>query len=302
MGLHPGVGVAPVPAVLSTAMQSSDPVFAAPDGPDLTRRFARTYGGPESRDGWTRVREYRRVHAFVSQHPELGSSAVASALDLPRSRIRAWVDRDGRPDPVRGLETARDHGWLTRDFDTATARALNVLVAWVFSGGSIAAGSYVPSFTFADALTRETLRSALGVLELPTRIERDDDGHRATELVPAEDASILGRVLVAWGAPLGTKNERTDLSLPGYLQHAPEQVRLDFARTYILNRGHIRSDRMTFPVQVTEYRSPEYRDQVLRLFRAVAEEPSTVRASGERTVWLDPEASDRLYMPPEIEE
>lgn len=285
-------------------MRSTDTAVSPEDDDrrQLARRFARTYGGPESRDGWTRVREYRRVRAFVSRNPELGSSAVASALDLPRSRIRAWVDRDGRPDPVRGLETATAHGWLDRAFETATARALNVLVAWVFSGGSVSDGSYVPSFTFGDALTRETLRTALGVLDLDTRTERDDDGARATELVPAEDASILGRALVAWGAPVGSKNERTALSLPTYLPDAPEQVRLDFARTYILNRGHVRSDRMTFPVQVTEYRSPEYRDQVIQLFRDVAEEPSAVRASGQRTVWLDPEASDRLYLPPSIGE
>lgn len=285
-------------------MQSSD-TADPPTGDNrhhLARRFARTYGGPESRDGWTRVQEYRRVRAFVSRNPELGSSAVASALELPRSRIRAWVDRDGRPDPVRGLAVATGHGWLERDFDTPTARALNVLVAWVFSGGSVSDGSYVPSFTFADALTRETLRSALGVLDLDTRVVRDDDGARATELVPAEDASILGRALVAWGAPVGSKNERTALSLPAYLSDAPEQVRLDFARTYILNRGHVRSDRMTFPVQVTEYRSPEYREQVIQLFQDVAEEPAAVRASGERTVWLDPEASDRLYLPPSIAE
>ncbi len=285
-------------------MQAPDTASAPDDHRrrHLARRFARTYGGPESRDGWTRVLEYRRVRAFVAEHPELGSSAVASALDLPRSRIRAWVDRDGRPDPVRGLSVARDRGWLEQDFDAATGRALNVLVAWVFSGGSVSDGTYAPSFTYADALTRETVRTALGVLDLDTRTERADDGERATELVPTADASILGRVLVAWGAPLGSKNERTDLSLPAYLRHAPESVRLDFARTYILNRGHVRSDRMTFPVQVTEYRSPEYRDQVLTLFRDVAEEPSTVRASGERTVWLDPEASDRLYLPPELEE
>lgn len=284
-------------------MQSKDGAFDPPADGDrrLAERFARTYGGPESRDGWTRVEEYRRVRRFVAAEPDLGSSAVATAVELPRSRIRSWVDGDGRPDPVRGLQIAHGYGWLGHDWSTRRSRALNVLVAWVFSGGSVTEGSYVPSFTVADALTRETLRTALDAVGLQARTERADDGDRATELVPTEDASILGRVLVAWGAPAGPKNERIDLSLPTYLWDAPEEIRLDFARTYILNRGHVRADRMTFPVQVTEHRSPEYRDQVLKLFRDVADDPSAVRASGERTVWLDPGASDRLYLPPELE-
>jgi hypothetical protein len=65
---------------------------------NVSQVLARTYGG--DRDGWERVTEYQRVLEYTGKHPDKGSSAVASAVGLPRGRIRPWIDDGARPDPV----------------------------------------------------------------------------------------------------------------------------------------------------------------------------------------------------------
>jgi hypothetical protein len=67
--------------------------------------------GPRARPP-TLVAQFEQVTEYCAEHPDQGSGAVATALDLPRERIRAWVDSDGRPDAVRGCETLTANGWL----------------------------------------------------------------------------------------------------------------------------------------------------------------------------------------------
>ncbi len=85
------------------------------------------------------------MRRYVSQHPSKGSYAISNALELPRGRVRGWID-DGKPDAARGIEVARDYGWLDATMQDQTFLALNTLVANVFSGGSIATDTFVPSF------------------------------------------------------------------------------------------------------------------------------------------------------------
>jgi len=47
--------------------------------------------------------------------PELGSSALATRLKLPRSRIRPWLE-GSVPDPVRAIERATAYGWLNAEY------------------------------------------------------------------------------------------------------------------------------------------------------------------------------------------
>lgn len=263
----------------------------------LARALARTYGGRDGRDGWRRVAEYWHVIEYASANPEAGATAVSRATDVPRSRLRPWLESDAKPEPARAVEIADMHGWLCQDFEQPTARALSVLVAWIFSGGSIAAKNYVPLFALGDDLARTTFDRATDQLGIDYRIQRDDAAGRATEAVPADHASILGRTLVAWGAPIGPKNAAADLSLPEWLADAPEAVRLDFARTYVLNRATARADRPDLPIQITEQRAPGYRRALVRLFQHLTSAEAVVE-SGEHMVYLRPEAADRLYLPP----
>lgn len=99
------------------------------------RDLARTYDGGAYSDPWTAVLDYQAVLRYSSTHPNKGSSAISSALDLPRGRVRGWVDADGKPDAMRGIETAREYGWLDATYRDDVFQALNTLVANVFSGG-----------------------------------------------------------------------------------------------------------------------------------------------------------------------
>ncbi|MFD1562770.1 hypothetical protein ACFR99_04300 [Haloarchaeobius amylolyticus] len=82
--------------------------------------------------------------AYASRHPEKGSSAIALRLELPRGRIRSWLDGSA-PDAVQAIGTAREYGWIDADYGDPEFRALNALVANVFSVGSIEQTYYQPT-------------------------------------------------------------------------------------------------------------------------------------------------------------
>jgi hypothetical protein len=253
----------------------------------ITKRLARTYETPSYADPWDAVEDYQRVIEYAADHPNRGSQAIATALELPRSRIRPWLD-GGRPDVVRGIQTAEDRGWLVEDYGAQEFRALNHLVAWVFSGGSIN-DKFVPSFAIDDAdATPVTMH--LGALGLDWRVNRADDPVRATEIVPTCDASVLGRTLVALGAPSGVKNECADVSLPEYLDAAPRWIREDFVNVYLSNRGQQRPNKATMTLR--EERSTRYLRDLAALFEAVAGESVTV---SEQNVILSADATRALY-------
>jgi hypothetical protein len=132
----------------------------------LSKKLARTYN--DAHDGWERVQEYQRVLEYTAENPNKGSSAVAKALDLPRGRIRSWVDGGSRPDPVRGIQAAEGNGWLNLGWNDRQLAALNVLVAWIFSGGSITTETYGPRFVINEQ-TRDTIERALDILDVESR-------------------------------------------------------------------------------------------------------------------------------------
>jgi len=103
----------------------------------VARALTETYTGGYAPDPWERVTEYQRVLEYTAKHPNKGSTAVATALELPRGRIRPWMD-GARPDPVRAIQTAEAHGWLDLDHGAAPFTGLNTLVARIFSAGAIA--------------------------------------------------------------------------------------------------------------------------------------------------------------------
>jgi len=257
-------------------------------GSAITKRLARTYQTPSYADPWDAVEDYQRTLEYAADHPNKGSQALSTALELPRGRIRTWVDDGGRPDVVRGVQIAEGNGWLTGDYDAQEFRALNQLVAWVFSGGAINE-NYVPSFAVDDA-ERTDVTMHLGVLGLDYRVDRADDAGRATEIVPTCNASVLGRTLVAMGAPAGVKNEYADVSLPPYLDDAPARIRSDFVDVYLQNRGQRHPDKATMTVR--EERPAAYLDELAELFERVANEPVTV---SEQNVILSADASRALF-------
>ena len=82
----------------------------------VERKLARTYNHPSYDDPWEVVEDYQQVQTYTARHPDAGSSAVGQALNLPRGRVRPWLD-GAMPDAMRALDTCWTRGWLPDDWD-----------------------------------------------------------------------------------------------------------------------------------------------------------------------------------------
>lgn len=229
------------------------------------RALARTYDPPSYTDPWVSVEDYRRVMAYASRNSSKGSGAVASAMDLPRGRIRPWLD-GGEPDAVRAIDAAREHGWVNVAYDDAAFTALNTLVANVFSGGSIAERNYSPSFALNHRGEDSHVIDALELAGVEYQFVADRDG-RGDESRPTTDGTVLGRVLAVLGAPVGPKAEQ-DLTLPTYLKDAPTSVREQFVFAYLENRAVEHEGKAT--LKVREERNRDYLEGLANLIDDVA--------------------------------
>jgi len=282
---------------------------SVPDPSDkerLSRTLANTYSTAADATPWELCQQYQAFLEYTADHPDAGRARVANNMladeSVPPGRVRTWLD-GGMPDAMRGIQAAEAHGWLDWEPDTTGTRALNCLVAWIFAGGSINA-RYVPLLAIED----QTQPCATTLLETvtgepPAANERgptDDGRARATELRPRTDASPLGRLLVALGAPRGTKHaDRTGLSLPAYLDSAPRELRVDWARTYVWLRGTLRDDRSAERVQISTERPQSFKRELHALFESLVVD--AVRGSSrDVTYYLSPAATRTLYCPPSV--
>lgn len=262
------------------------------------RKLARTYG--QDRDGWERVREFRRVREFVDGRPDVGSGVVAARLDLPRGRVRPWVEGESRPDPVRAVQRAWDLDWLEAGPGDPVFEALAVCHAWIFAGGSIAVENYRPTFAVGGSDPEESLLEAIQTLGLEYRRYRSDVDRRATEIAPTENAVLLGRFLAGvLDAPIGPKDDEGGLELPLWLSTSPIETRRRWARSYVTVRGHERTDRGG-AVQLVERRPDGFRQALSELFADLVDCPESVILSGDRTVYLHPPAAEHLHAAPTL--
>ncbi|OAQ54800.1 hypothetical protein HTG_04330 [Natrinema mahii] len=252
--------------------------------------FAQTYDGGAYADSWDTVEEYRKIMRYASKHPQKGSQAVATATDTPRSRIRTWIDEGGTPDVIRGLETAQEYGWLEAEYSDPEFKGLNALVANVFSGGSIAQQDYRPSFALNHRGKDSNVVDALKLTGIDYQFVHIDDHDRADEVRPTENAPVLGRILATLGAPVGQKAKQ-DLSLPTYLDNAPEDVREKFVYCYLENRASKRDSRNT--IRFREQRSESYLRSLTALIESVANGPVTI---SEKNIHISLEATENLNL------
>lgn len=253
---------------------------------------ARTYSHPSYSDPWECVEDYLRVAEYATTHPEQGSTAVANALDLPRGRIRPWLD-GAKPDAVRAIEVADARGWLTPETGSPVFRGLNALVAWIFSGGSISRETYAPYFVADSRRDRELLRWAASIVGVELDITRPGGGRRAQEHRPKEHASVLGRVLVILGAPIGEKNVQSDLTIPPYLMDAPRKSKMEFAAVYLRNRANPIA---TGPIRFREERSRQFLESLAQFFRDVTGHRVVL---SEKNILFSPQAGAAIRSWPE---
>lgn len=197
----------------------------------LRARVIGAYDPPGELDPHELVADYEAYTEYTARNPNAGSYAVASAIDAPRGRVRAWMERGAVPDAARGVFTADRNGWLAVDGNTHLA--LTRLVAGVFAGGSIIENTYNPAFSAdrADFLADALREIGAGV----ETVERDHPD-RGNEIRPARHRPVLGRVLAARGAPVGEKIDAE--GLPEYLFADGHADAADaFCQTYLRLRG-----------------------------------------------------------------
>ena len=231
--------------------------------------LARTYSDRVYPDPWEKVRDYRRVQAYAAENPTAGRVRVGNALELPPSRVRGWLN-DGQPDPVRGIQTAIDYGWLDPEPDSEIAAALVELLGHVLAGGSIST-TFVPALTPGQRVPLSTLHDVFTRVGVASRTRHTDATGRATEVLPTAAASVLGRCLVAMGAPQGDKT--TLEQLPPVVREIPASVQRAFVRVYIAHRGYVHDAKAT--TQFLEARSNAYRRELVALIRSVVAAPVT---------------------------
>jgi len=176
--------------------------------------LAQTYKSQSYEDAWQSVEDYQRVLEYTGQHPNKGSSAVASALDLPRGRVHPWMN-GSRPAPVRAIQIAEENGWLPLATDDTVFSVFNRLVAWIFSRGSVTEAEYTPLFSCERETEQERLGDLFSAIGVDYAIFREDSTARATEARITEHSTIVGRLLVLLGAPVGPRVEAS--RLPSYL-------------------------------------------------------------------------------------
>lgn len=254
------------------------------------RKFVETYSPDTDIEPWELLQQYYRATKTSAElrggnGGRAGSQRVATRLGLPRERLRTWIDDGGKPDPQHGLERAYERGWVDIETGSSTMEGMNRLVAQVFSGGSILADTFRPYFAVDSDDAFDRVAAACELVGIDYQVLHPDTMGRATEIRPAEDGAILGRVLAALGAPVGEKAHIDDLSLPDYLDAAGQHLRLDFARTYVLNRGVVHDDKAT--LTIAEERPRTYRDEVAAFLERTLGETVT---SGE-TITLSADAA-----------
>lgn len=252
------------------------------------RALVRTYQPPGYADPWECIQDYERVQRYHAEHPNKGSQAVSTALDLPRSRIRPWLN-GSQPDCYRGLQTALTNDWIIDDWHD-TARGLNRLAAWLLASGSINE-TWVPLFIAEDDAVIERLRAATHTAGVALSSTREDDG-RPLEWRPRRDASVLGRVLHTWTGIRGDKSPGV-MQFPQYPQFVRQDVARAFAETYVSLRAVARDDTADARLQIQEDRSKRYRESLVELLQRVVTDASDVRG-GSWPVYIVEDAVTEL--------
>ena len=245
--------------------------------------FACTYSPPNGLDPIELCEEYEQFVTYRADNPNAGRYKTANELDIPKVRARSWID-GGKPDVVRGAEIGENHGWFRTTVNTHIV--CTRLVAGIFAAGSINQ-NWTPRWSATDDVD---IKSHLQTISTGVdRITRANP-QQGDELEPASYPRVLGRVLVARGAP---REHVSNYELSSYLLSDPE-AGCAFVETYIAARGVIPDGRKHIQI-LEQQRSEEFHNDLHTLIvqhvngdvslgkHGVRIPPETV----EQTAWLD---------------
>jgi len=247
------------------------------------RSLARTYSDRIYPDPWEKVEDYHRVQAYAAEHPDAGRTAVGNTLELPPERVRGWIN-GGKPDPVRGINTASANGWVNPDEDMCSA--LIELLSHVLAGGSINK-TFVPAITTCQQVDYHVIRRVFKRVGVDAQMRHADSDKRATEVYPTTDASVLGRCLVTMGVPQGVKTNLD--AIPLMVWESPEPVRRRFVECYVAHRGVQFKNKATTRVQ--EERPTSY---ILDLHKLINESVSSQVSHRESGIIISADATREL--------
>ncbi|MFC7166934.1 hypothetical protein [Halospeciosus flavus] len=132
---------------------------------------------------------------------------------------------------MSGLQRAEEREWVPLTSESDIFRAFNRAVARTISRGSLN-NQFGVQFTPNSPNDLETLFENL---DLGWHHYRDGEGgHGATEYRPGEDGQLFGRVLAAFGVPVG---DGPVTGLPDYLDVVSRRHQLTFAPEMVAVRG-----------------------------------------------------------------
>lgn len=182
--------------------------------PPTERAFASTYRRDKTPGGY----RYLQLYEQVKERNETGYELAKQIDDLQRSSIQSW-SQGSQPYVKRGIEAARELGWVSPPVESNTALALTSLVAWAFARGSIRADTYYPVFAIRSRDQRVYFEEIADELDLSYDIIREGNPNLPAEVRPADNGVVLGRLLSILGAPLGKKSDVIHLP-PAYLHYS----------------------------------------------------------------------------------
>lgn len=245
--------------------------------------LARTYSDRIYSDPWKKVDDYYRVQAYAAEYPNAGRTAVGNTLELPPERVRGWIN-GGKPDSVRGINTASAYGWINPDEDMRGA--LIELLSHVLAGGSIDK-TFVPAISTGQQIDRTAIESVFEHIGVGAQIRHADSDKRATEVYPTTDASVLGRCLVTMGVPQGVKTNLD--AVPLIVWESSEPLRRRFVECYVAHRGiHFKNKATT---RIQEERPASY---IADLYKLISESISSQVSHGESGITISADAAREL--------
>lgn len=194
--------------------------------------LANTYGR-----GWSTVQDYERWRVWDSAHPDLGTQRAATVLGLPRGTLKSWGEGD-EPHAITGLRRARERGWVYVPPETELGQGLVGLLAWACAPGMVPGGDseMTPLFRVTDQ-SEPRLQYWARLADLDLQPSAKGETSLGRWVRADADGNLLGRVLLALGAPRGGV---TEMVWPAAVDDRPgTDLERRFAIVWVRNKARV---------------------------------------------------------------
>jgi hypothetical protein len=247
----------------------------------LQSAFAETYAKPDEPHPLRQFECYELIMEHRENEPNTGARKLSRRMNLTESKLDNWF-RGSAPRGYKQTEALADIGWFDLSWHGEQFRAINELLAWLYSSGGIRSG-YQPQFVFDNTEMRDRIETLCATAGVECRRVREGRDDRPSTIRVTDPSAPVGRFFHALGAPTGRKADQR-FGLPSYLDVAPDDVRRAFAARYIQNRGTDRPNFADNAKLLREERHPAYFEALRALFRSLTD--AEVSRSGDRGIHI----------------